>query len=147
MDRVIKLTVSEEEADKLTVEAKKRDIPRTDLLREIVVKYLQRSPAGPDTIDQEARGQVLTLSKSLEESQRDREALRERIKTLEETLSEKMRDLEWTRGQYAALTSAHGEALRKIPPPPALLEDGRPRPSWWQRLFGGGGTSPPDQGT
>ncbi len=136
MDKTVKVLLKEEDVETLDIQAKEKGKPRLYLLREIIERHLAGAPephTAPSPVSIEDPGRVLTLTKALEDSQREREILQVRVSDLERALTDRTKDLEFTRGSYQALTNNMTELIRRVPEPRSLLED---RTSWWDRHFG-----------
>ena len=133
MERVVKVTLREEDIEALETEADNKGLSRATLIRQIIEEHLSGPGAGPD----QGPGQAPALTKALQEAQGDREVLMTRVEDLEKALSEKNRDLEWTRGQLQAVMATLTEAVKKVPDPrPALTTEAGPKRSWWEWVTG-----------
>lgn len=132
MDRVVKVTLREEDIEALENEAEERGISRMALLRQVIEGHL--SGTGEGTTAGPLQSPALT--QALQEAQQERGVLQARVEDLEKALNEKGRDLEWTRGQLQALTVTLNETIRKVPDPRPALEEAGHKPSWWARVTG-----------
>lgn len=71
-----------------------------------------------------------SITKALDEYQRNVDLLQHKIKDLEKSLSDKQQDLEWSRGQLVETQRNLSAALERIPATP-MITDGQHKP-WWQ---------------